>query len=53
MDDSGLNASLPSVSPTGGSGEARTPELLSLGDLDRVKAFLSSQRLLAIGKSSD
>ena len=53
MDDSGLNASLPSVPPSGGSGKARTPELLSLGDLDGVKAFLSSKRLSAVGKSSD
>ena len=53
MDDSGLNASLPSVPPSGGSGEARTPKLLSLGDLDGVKAFLSSQHSLAVGKSSD
>ena len=48
-----MNATLPSVPPTGGSGEARTPELLSSGDLDGVKAFLSSQRSLAVGKSSD
>ena len=48
-----MNASMPSVPPSGGSGEARTPELLGLGDLDGVKAFLSGQRLLAVGKSSD
>ena len=53
MDNSGLNASMPSVTPSGDSREARTPDLLSLGDLDKVKAFLSGQRSSAIGKSSD
>ena len=53
MDDSGLNASMPLVTPSGGSREARTPDLLGLGDLDGAKAFLSGQRLSAIGKSSD
>ena len=53
MDDSGLNSGMPSVPPTGGSGEARTPRPLSSRNLDGVKAFLSSQFLSAIGKSSD
>ena len=53
MDDSGLNSGMPSVPPTGGSGEAWTPGHLSPGDPDGVKAFLSSQFSSAAGKSSD
>ena len=53
MDDSWLNASMPWVTPSGVSREARAPDLLGLGDLDGVKAFLSGQRLSAVGKSSD
>ena len=44
---------MPSVTPSGGSREARTPDLLGWGDLDGVKAFLSGQHSSAVGKSSD
>ena len=53
MDDSGLNSGMPSVPPTGGSGEARTPGHLSPEDSDGVKAFLLSQFSSAVGKSSN